>query len=120
MELYLNLKSTKVEGFGCSEHLENVDSNETDSNTVHNDKNLNGRTSTARICISNEDCLPYTQECAVYIYSICFSTIISCSYWKNQTLSDIIEHAIEMYNDETINGKSQPSENFPGSIQILI
>ena len=62
----------------------------------------------------------YTQECAVYIYSICFSTIISCSYWKNQTLSDIIEHAIEMYNDETINGKSQPSENFPGSIQILI
>ena len=43
---------------------------------------------------------------------------MNCSYWTYQTQSDIIEHAIDMYNNETINDKNQPSKHFPRSIEI--
>jgi hypothetical protein len=39
---------------------------------------------------------------------------MNCSYWTYNTQSDIIEHAIEMYNIETINDKNQGSKHFSG------
>jgi hypothetical protein len=110
------LRGVKIVNIGCNKQLEN--SNEsTDSTTTNNDTNFNYSSSTAGDDTTSENYFLYTRECSLYIYSICFSTVMNCSYWTYQTQSDIIEHAIKMYN-ETINDKNQPPKHFPGSIEI--
>ncbi len=39
---------------------------------------------------------------------------MSCSYWTYKTQSDIIKHAVEIYDDKN----QQPSKHFPASIEI--
>jgi hypothetical protein len=104
---------------GCNKQLENSNETVTDSSTTNNDTNFNYSSSTGGDDTSQENFFLYTQECSLYIYSICFSTIMNCSYWTYQTQSDIIEHAVEMYNNETINDKNQPSKHFPGSNEVF-
>ncbi|CAB3995693.1 ATP-dependent DNA helicase PIF1 [Paramuricea clavata] len=75
------LKVVKIINIECNEQLQNVNSNEviTDATTISNDTSLNC-TSAAADDISSHICTLYTQECSVYIYAICFSTIMTCSY----------------------------------------
>ena len=112
------LRGVKIVNIGCSKQLENSNETVTDSSTTNNDTNFNYISSSAADDTPRENYFLYTRECSLYIYSICFSTIMNCSYWTYQTQSDIIEHAIEMYNNETINDKNQGSKHFPGSIEI--
>ena len=108
------LRGVKIVNIGCSKQLENSNETVTDSSTTNNDTNFNYSSSTGGDDTSHENYFLYTQECSLYIYSICFSTIMNCSYWTYNTQSDIIEHAIEMYNIETINDKNQGSKHFSG------
>jgi hypothetical protein len=112
------VRGVTIVNIGCNKQLENSNETVTDSSTTNNDTNFNYSSSTGGDDTSHENYFLYTQECSLYIYSICFSTIMNCSYWTYQTQSDIIEHAVEMYNNETINDKNQPSKHFPGSIEI--
>ena len=112
------LRGVKIVNIGCSKQLENSNETVTDSTTTNNDTNFNYISSAAADDTPHENYFLYTQECSLDIYSICFSTIMNCSYWTYHTQSDSIEHAIEMYNNETINDKNQGSKHFPGSIEI--
>ena len=55
------------------------------------------------------------QQCRMWLYALCFSTIKACSYWNTETLAAIVEGANLMYRYE--------SEFWcgilPGSINIL-
>ncbi len=96
------VRGVTILNIGCNKQLENSNETVTDSSTTNNDTNFNYSFSTGGDDTSHENYFLYTPECSLYIYSISFSTIMNCSYWTYQTQSDIIEHAVEMYNNETI------------------
>ena len=99
------LRGVKI---GCNKELF-IDSCATHNNFTY---------STAGDDTFDENYFLYTQKCSLYIYGICFSTIMNCSYWTDQTQTDIIEHAIKAYSNERINDKSQLPKHFPRSIEI--
>ena len=82
------LKGVKIVNFANNEQLQNK--NETvaciNRTTYNNHDNVLG----------NEK-VRYTEECSIYIYSLCFATIMNCSYWSKQTQIAIIENALERY-----------------------
>ena len=68
--------------------------------------------------MSNQNSMLCTQESFIYIYSICFSTIMTFAYWTYETQTAIIESAIEVYN-AILNVKNQNVlDHFPPSITI--
>ena len=68
--------------------------------------------------MSSQNSILCTQESFIYIYSICFSTIMACAYWTYETQTAIIESAIDIYN-ATLNYKDQSVlDHFPPSITI--
>ena len=60
----------------------------------------------------------FGQCCAMCYYSICFSTIIACSYWKEQTLNAIAEHAMLAYKDALNDGKEFTCNYLPQIVDI--
>ena len=68
--------------------------------SANSDTNFNSSNfSTAEHDVSNQNTIHYTQECSVYIYAICFSTIMKCSYWTDQTQIAIVEQAVQSNDD---------------------
>ena len=61
--------------------------------TVAQFTNCHTNNSDTNMCPSTSDKFNSAKCCAICYYSICFSTISACSYWNDQTLSAIIEHA---------------------------
>ena len=113
------LNGVKILNVECNERLKNVNSNEVvaDAITISNDTSLNCPSSTHADDISTHICALYTQECSVYIYAICFSTIMTCSYWTYKTQTAIIEHAMGIY--EALNHENEQSlDHFPVSVDI--
>ena len=113
------LKGVKILNAECNERLQNVNLNEVvaDAITISDDTSLNCPSSTHADDISTHICALYTQECSVYIYAICFSRIMTCSYWTYETQSTIIEHAMGIY--EALNHENQQSlDHFPASVDI--
>ena len=113
------LKEVKILNAECNERLQNVNLNEVvaDAITISDDTSLNCPSSTRADDISTHICALYIQECSVYIYAICFSRIMTCSYWTYETQSTIIEHAMGIY--EALNHENQQSlDHFPASVDI--
>jgi hypothetical protein len=111
------LRGVKIVNVMCNKQLEHLNETVTvtDFSMINDDTDFNNLSLTPGDETSNENYYLCTQECLVYIYSICFSIIMSCSYWTYQTQSDIIEHAVEMYDDDK---NQQLSKHFPASIEI--
>ena len=65
------------------------------------------------------DSIPSQKCCAICHYSLCFSTIMSCKYWSDSTLSAITEHGISFgYNEASKIGKIYSPDHLPDSINI--
>ena len=56
--------------------------------------------------------------CAICYYSICFSTISAYSYWNDQTLSAILEHADLHYQEGLNHGNEFSCDYLPQGIDI--
>ena len=86
--------------------------------SANSDTNFNcSNFSTAEHDVSNQNTIHYTQECSVYIYAICFSTIKKCSYWTDQTQIAIVEQAVQS-NDDFFYESQTLFPIFPEAIQI--
>jgi hypothetical protein len=77
----------------------------------------------ATICNSS---VASAESCAIYIYSICFSTIKACKYWNNSTLDAITESAILVYkkclnvgNEFTFNHLPQTLNVHEANVEIV-
>ena len=103
----------------CNEQLQSVSNNEIVPNAENSDTTLQCCTSRVVDKIMNESTIFYKQDCSYFIYSICFSTIMTCNYWTDQTLQAIVEHAVEMYKyDEALNRHQLSINPFPDSVLI--
>ena len=58
------------------------------------------------------------QCCAMCYDSICFSTIMACIYWNDQTSSAIAEHAMLHYQEGLNDGKEFTCDYLPQIINI--
>ncbi len=110
------LRGVKIVNVVCNKQLEHLNETVTvtDSSMINDNTDFNNSSLTPGDETYNENYFLCTQECLVYIYFICFSTIMSCSYWTYKTQSDIIKHTVEIYDDKN----QQPSKHFPASIEI--
>ena len=70
------------------------------------------------MCPSTSNKFNSGQCCAICYYSICFSTISACSYWNDQTLSAILEHADLHYQEGLNDGKEFTCDYLPQGIDI--
>ena len=66
----------------------------------------------------NKTDITFTELCAVYLFSICFSTIKACKYWDDPTLDAIAEYAILFYKSLNIEIDIK-CENLPERLPIL-
>ena len=55
---------------------------------------------------------------AVYIYSICFSTIKACTYWDDSTLDAVVENAMLFHRKYPNIGTEFTSEHLPKQLTI--
>jgi hypothetical protein len=112
------LKGVKIANVVPNEQFQNVNANEivSDTCTENSDTNLHCCTSRVVDGTLNENTIFYMQGCSLLIYSICFSTIMTCNYWTDKTCA-IVEHAIGMY-DEALNGHQLSVDHFPESVLI--
>ena len=110
------LIGVKILNVEYHEHLQNRNLHEivADATTSSNETSLNYPFAIAADDISSHTCALYTQECSIYIYAVCFFTIMRCSYWTYQTQTAIIEHAIEL----DLHENQEPFDHFPESVDI--
>ena len=97
----------------CSALTENVD-----TNVIYNASSKSHESSHRPVAQEklNDNSIFNTRRYFIFIYGICFFTISSCNYWSCQTENAIVEHAIELF-DENLN-ESILSINLPESIRI--
>ena len=71
------LRGVKIVNVVCNKQLEHLNETVTvtDSSMINDNTDFNNSSLTPGDETSNENCFLCTQECLVYIYSICFSTI---------------------------------------------
>ena len=68
--------------------------------------------------VNKADIIRFAELSAIYIYSICFSTIKSCRYWDNSTRYAIVENGLLFY--ESLNIENNITrEDFPQKLSIL-
>ena len=119
-DVIYELKGVKVINYNLQ--LEDIHMNDIPINrstgTINHGTSRNCITSADVDYMSNQNSILCTQESFIYIYSICFSTIMTCAYWTYETQTAIIESAIEIYN-AILNFKNQNVlDHFPPSITI--
>ena len=106
-DVVYEIKGVKINN-ACSTLTENVD-----TNVIYNASSKSHESSHRPVAQEklNDNSIFNTQRYFIFIYAICFSTINSCNYWNYHTENAIVEHAIELF-DENLN-KSELSTNLP-------
>ena len=86
--------------------------------TVAQITNQHTNDSDTNMCPSTSNKFNSGKCCAICYYSICFSTISACSYWNDQILSAIIEHANLHYQEGLNDSKEFTCDYLPQIIDI--
>ena len=104
-DVLFELKGVKITVAQFTSNIQN--------NTSKSNRSL--PTCDATICNSS---IGSAESCAIYIYSICFSTIKACKYWNDSTLDAVTENAMLVYKKSLNVGNEFTCNHLPQTLNV--
>ena len=115
-DVLFELKGVKITVVQCTQ-ITNMHTNQiSDTNT--SESSLSCCSSVCDNETFNDNFISSGQSCAICLYSICFSTIMTCSYWNDESLSAVAEHGMLLYQQSSNDGNELSCNYLPQTVSI--